>query len=90
MKKLGRVTIITRTNELLVKTNEKHRIGSKVVNKNIQHVGKVIDLIGSVEAPYVVINTKKGEASAQKGEVLYSIPRKRRSSRGNYRKRRRN
>ncbi|MBD3192095.1 MAG: H/ACA RNA-protein complex protein Gar1 [Candidatus Heimdallarchaeota archaeon] len=87
MKKLGPVTIITRTGELLVRINEKHKIGSNAVNKNIQRIGKVIDIIGPVRAPYVVINTKKAEASARKGEVLYSVPRKRRNKRGNYRRR---
>jgi len=76
MKKLGKVTVVTKKGELLVKTQGTHRLNSKVVNQQIKIVGKIVDIIGPVTAPFIVINTRNAQAKAKVGELLYLFDRK--------------
>ncbi|MBN1329238.1 MAG: hypothetical protein JXA54_07170 [Candidatus Heimdallarchaeota archaeon] len=71
MKKLGKVFVVTKKGELLVKATDSYRFNTKVVNQQIQIIGKIIDIIGPVAAPYVVINTRNSEAQVKKGDQLY-------------------
>ncbi|HUT80167.1 MAG TPA: Gar1/Naf1 family protein [Candidatus Bathyarchaeia archaeon] len=71
MKKLGKVFVVTKKGELLVKATDSYRFNTKVVNQQIQMIGKIVDIIGPVATPYVVINTRNSEAQAKKGDQLY-------------------
>ncbi len=40
---------------MIVKSEQAPRIGSEVVDENLNVVGKVFDIIGPVSAPYAVV-----------------------------------
>ena len=55
MQKLGRVSNVTPSQNLIVKTESPPKLGSEVVDENLNVVGKVFDIIGPVSSPYAVI-----------------------------------
>ena len=71
MKKLGKVAVITNKGDLLVRAPKPIRINSCIVNQELKTIGKVVDIIGPVSAPYIVVNTRQAEATAKKDETLY-------------------
>lgn len=55
---LGPVETISKSRLILVKIEKQKiipKIGSKVVDVNGQEVGRIIDIIGSVDKPYAVV-----------------------------------
>lgn len=84
MKKIGPVEKISRRGEILVRGKKPHKIGFQVVNKEIKRIGKIIDVIGPVSRPFIVVHPKTAEVKAQIGQVVYSVPHdpKKRSKRG--------
>lgn len=71
MKKLGKVAIIARNGNLLIKSSKPQRIGTPVVDQQIKRLGKIVDVIGPVRAPYIVVNTKGLGKQLKVGDVLY-------------------
>ena len=55
MQKLGRVSNVTPSQNIIVKTENPPKLGSEVVDENLVVVGKVFDIIGPVTAPYAVV-----------------------------------
>ncbi|MFW9923204.1 MAG: H/ACA ribonucleoprotein complex subunit GAR1 [Candidatus Thorarchaeota archaeon] len=70
MKKIGKVDIIVKHN-LLVRSPTIYRLGSSVVNQEIKKVGRIVDIIGPANSPYIVINTKGSEIQTTLGDVVY-------------------
>lgn len=65
------MVVITNKGDLLVRTSKPIRLNSRIVNQELQTVGKAVDIIGPVSAPYIVVNTRQAEATAKKDETLY-------------------
>jgi RNA-binding protein len=55
LQKLGRVRALTPSKNMIVKSEQAPKIGSEVVDENLNVVGKVFDIIGPVSAPYAVV-----------------------------------
>jgi len=55
LQKLGRVSNVTPSQNIIVKTENPPKLGSEVVDENLVVVGKVFDIIGPVTAPYAVV-----------------------------------
>ncbi len=71
MKKLGKVSIIARNGNLLIKSSKPQRIGTPVVDQQIKRLGKIVDVIGPIRAPYIVVNTKGAGKQLKVGDILY-------------------
>lgn len=56
---------------LLVKAPRMVPIGTLLVDVRRQPVGKVVDVIGPVASPYLVLSTRKGEKPPQPGREVY-------------------
>lgn len=55
LQRLGRITNVSPSGNAIVKTENPPKLGSKVVDENLNAVGTVFDIIGPVLAPYAVI-----------------------------------
>jgi RNA-binding protein len=73
LKKLGKVFIVNKNNNILVKVTKSHRLNATVVNQQLKKVGKIVDVIGPVNSPYLVVNTRDSEAKAAKGSMVYLL-----------------
>jgi rRNA processing protein Gar1 len=80
MKKLGKVFVINKNGNLLVKVTKTYRLNSIVVNQQLKRLGKIVDIIGPAKNPYLVINAREAEAKPTKGETVYLMDRPKKTS----------
>jgi len=71
LKKLGKVAVITKKGDLLVRASKPVRLNSSIVNQELRTIGRAVDIIGPVSAPYIVVNTRDAQAKAKLDETLY-------------------
>jgi len=70
---LGRVSNVTPSRNLIVKTENPPKIGFEVVDENLNVVGKVFDIIGPVSAPYAVIKPTVREPDKLVNKPVYLL-----------------
>ncbi|WP_227410859.1 H/ACA ribonucleoprotein complex subunit GAR1 [Thermosphaera chiliense] len=79
MKKLGRVEQVTRDGNLIIicETPEASRIiGLTVYDEEMRRIGKIVDVIGRVEEPRIVVKLENLETAStvKPGTVYYYKP----------------
>jgi len=72
LQRLGKVSNVTPSRNIVVKTENPPKIGFEVVDENLNVVGSVFDIIGPISAPYAVIksNTREPEKLVNKPVYL--------------------
>ena len=73
LQKLGRVRALTPSKNMIVKSEQAPRIGSEVVDENLNVVGKVFDIIGPVSAPYAVVKPTVREPAKLLNKPVYLL-----------------
>jgi RNA-binding protein len=73
LQRLGRVSNVTPSRNLVVKAENPPKIGTEVVDENLQSVGKVFDIIGPVSAPYAVVKPTVREPDKLVNKQLYLL-----------------
>ena len=73
LQKLGRVRALTPSKNMIVKSEQAPRIGSEVVDENLNVVGKVFDIIGPVSAPYAVVKPTVKEPAKLLNKPVYLL-----------------
>ncbi len=73
MQKLGRVSNVTPSQNLVVKTENPPKLGSEVVDENLNVIGKVFDIIGPVSSPYAVIKPTIKEPAKLVNKPVYLL-----------------
>jgi RNA-binding protein len=73
LQKLGRVRALTPSKNIIVKSEQAPRIGSEVVDENLNIVGKVFDIIGPISAPYAVVKPTIREPAKLLDRQLYLL-----------------
>jgi rRNA processing protein Gar1 len=73
LQKLGKVRALTPSKNLIVKTEQAPRIGSEVVDENLNIIGKVFDIIGPVSTPYAVVKPTIRETTKLMNKPVYLL-----------------
>ena len=73
MQRLGRITNVSPSGNAIVKTDNPPKLGSEVVDENLNSVGKVFDIIGPVSAPYAVIKPTVREPAKLVNRPVYLL-----------------
>jgi rRNA processing protein Gar1 len=73
LQKLGRIRALTPSKNMIVKTEQAPRIGSEVVDENLNIIGKVFDIIGPVSAPYAVVKPTVREPAKLLNKPVYLL-----------------
>jgi len=73
LQKLGRVSNVTPSQNLVVKTENPPKLGSEVVDENLNVIGKVFDIIGPVSSPYAVIKPTIREPAKLVNKPVYLL-----------------
>ena len=73
LQKLGRIRALTPSKNMIVKSEQAPRIGSEVVDENLNVVGKVFDIIGPVSAPYAVVKPTVREPAKLLNKPVYLL-----------------
>ena len=66
---------------MILKAENVPRIGDKVANANLKHVGTVFDVFGPTSSPYVAVKPYVKSPEQLVNQVLYVIPSKSRRNR---------
>ncbi len=81
LQKLGRVRALTPSKNIIVKTEKAPKIGSEVVDENLNVIGKVFDIIGPVSASYAVVKPTVREPAKLVNKPVYLLLSKTKRSR---------
>ncbi len=73
LQKLGRVRALTPSKNMIVKSEQTPKIGSEVVDENLNVIGRVFDIIGPVSAPYAVVKPTVREPSKLLNKPVYLL-----------------
>jgi len=73
VQRLGRVSNLTPSQNIVVKLDKIPKIGTPVVDENLKTVGKVFDIIGPVSSPYAVVKPTVREPDKLAGKQLYTL-----------------
>jgi len=73
LQRLGRVSNLTPSQNIVVKLDKTPKIGVPVVDENLKTVGKVFDIIGPVSSPYAVVKPTVREPDKLAGKQLYML-----------------
>ena len=73
MQKLGRVSNVSPSRNVIVKAEKPPKLGAEVVDENLRVVGKVFDIIGPVSAPYAVVKPVVKEPENLVNKPLYLL-----------------
>jgi RNA-binding protein len=73
LQRLGRLTNVSPSGNAIVKAENTPKIGSEVVDENLNAVGKVFDIIGPVSAPYAVIKPTVREPARLVNKPVYLL-----------------
>ena len=73
LQKLGRVRALTPSKNMIVKTEKAPKLGSEVVDENLNVIGKVFDIIGPVSAPYAVVKPTIREFAKLVNKQVYLL-----------------
>ena len=84
MKALGKLSHFAKSGKMLLRGGEVPALYSSVITVHSKHVGKVVDVIGPVSNPYVVVKpeSKITEKELSSTKLYEVIQRKRRRSVG--------
>ena len=64
---------LTPSKNMIVKSEQAPRIGSEVVDENLNVVGKVFDIIGPISAPYTVVKPTIRETARLLNKPVYLL-----------------
>jgi RNA-binding protein len=71
--RLGKVLHITEGRNLVLKTMNVPKMGSLVVDRDLNKIGRVIDIFGQVNNPYIKIKSTNDNVHKYVGNVLYAL-----------------
>ncbi len=73
MQRLGKVSNVTPSRNMVVKAENSPKMGLEVADENLNVVGKVFDIIGPISAPYAVIKTSIKEPEKLVNKPVYLL-----------------
>ncbi|MHA2408332.1 MAG: H/ACA ribonucleoprotein complex subunit GAR1 [Candidatus Ranarchaeia archaeon] len=71
MKRLGKVSHLSNSNHLILRTNTKIKPQSPVLDSHLTQIGKIYDVFGPVSNPYVSIKPTIKNPEKFVGRILY-------------------
>ena len=73
MQRLGKVSNVTPSRNIVVKAENSPKIALEVVDENLNVVGKIFDIIGPVSASYAVIKPSIKEPEKLLNKPVYLL-----------------
>ncbi len=73
MQRLGKVMHLSVSKNLILKAESLTDIGATVTDNNLRKIGKVGDVFGNVEAPYISVRLNVKDPEKYVGQVLYTL-----------------
>jgi RNA-binding protein len=81
LQRLGRISNVSPSGNAIVKAENPPKIGSEVVDENLNVVGRIFDVIGPVSSPYAVVKPSIREPAKILNKPVYLLLSKTKRSR---------
>jgi len=83
LERIGKILHITSDKNIILKAENRARIGDRVVDENLNPIGKIFDIFGPVSSPYVSVKADTENFQSSTDRILYVVPsRSQRKGRG--------
>jgi rRNA processing protein Gar1 len=83
LERIGKILHITSDKNIILKAENRVRIGDRVVDENLNPIGKIFDIFGPVSSPYVSVKADTENFQSSTDRTLYVVPsRSQRKGRG--------
>jgi rRNA processing protein Gar1 len=73
MRSLGKLVGWSKSGRWIVRGEMTPPLRATVVNEDLVVLGKVIDVFGPVDRPYISIDPRKAKAKASPGDTIYFL-----------------
>jgi RNA-binding protein len=73
LQRLGKVSNVTPSRNMVVKTENPPKIGFEVVDENLNVVGSVFDIVGPVSAPYAIVKSSVRDPEKLVNKPVYLL-----------------
>ena len=73
MQRLGKAIHISDSKNLIVHAESLSHLGTIVVDKNLEKIGRVFDIFGPVKEPYISVKLGVRDPEKYIGQVLYTL-----------------
>ena len=73
LQRLGKVSNVTPSRNMVVKTENPPKIGFEVVDENLNVVGSIFDIVGPVSAPYAIVKSSIREPEKLVNKPVYLL-----------------
>ncbi|WP_457548897.1 H/ACA ribonucleoprotein complex subunit GAR1 [Archaeoglobus sp.] len=73
LKKIGKVSHVSKSGFIVVKAKEIPKIGSEVCNRKLEKVGYVYDIIGPIKSPFILIRPKDRKMLKKFDDELFVV-----------------
>jgi rRNA processing protein Gar1 len=83
LERIGKILHVTSDKNIILKAENRARIGDRVVDENLNPIGKIFDIFGPVSSPYVSVKADTENFQSFTNRILYVVPsRSQRKGRG--------
>jgi rRNA processing protein Gar1 len=83
LERIGKILHITSDKNIILKAENRARIGDRVVDEYLNPIGKIFDIFGPVSSPYVSVKADTENFQSSTDRILYVVPsRSQRKGRG--------
>jgi len=75
LRRLGKILHLSNSRSLIVKCDESRfvKVGTKVCDSKLKEIGKVLDLFGPVNSPYVAVRSTVSSPDKFVHRIVYSL-----------------
>jgi RNA-binding protein len=73
LQRLGKVSNVTPSRNMVVKTENPPKIGFEVVDDKLNVIGSIFDIVGPVSAPYAIVKSIVGEPEKLVNRPVYLL-----------------
>jgi len=74
LERIGKILHITSDKNIILKAENRARIGDRVVDEYLNPIGKIFDIFGPVSSPYVSVKADTENFQSSTDRILYVVP----------------
>ena len=71
IKRLGKVLHLSKSGRLVLRSQDRARLGAKVVDQDLKVIGTVFDVFGPIKNPYISVKASVSSPARLVGRLLY-------------------
>ena len=73
MQRLGKVLHVSDSKNLILRAEVLAGLGMRVADDKLREIGRVVDLFGPVDKPYVSVKSNVKDSGKYVGQIIYTL-----------------